>query len=237
MQPHPRNVSNREAEAKLGAIVDKMTQESKAWAKEQLRIEDYEAETSRLEELLAAEEADADDTVASQVDDVLEWTPEDLDEATARQLKDAEAALTWIDRLVSGQAASTTKGKARRQSAKSDENATAQGTELDPRWKDVEYNVDLLRSRSHQFAQLESLAARYVRTVSAQAAQALRDRTSSGDRAGGSKGRLDRLLSGVRESRSDAGLAAGEKREDEAEQAFEPDESDAMDLLRALAKT
>ncbi|GAC74350.1 hypothetical protein PANT_11c00017 [Moesziomyces antarcticus T-34] len=224
--PHPRNESNRKASAQLSAIVEAMRNESLAWSKELTRLEDYEAETSRLEALL-------DDEGAAESGDVIAWDRHDLDEAGLQQLRDAEAAMEWLQKLEAEDAAdapkakSRTKGRASKaaQARGADDDEQLQGTEHDPRWADVEFNVDLLRSRSHQFAQLESLASRYVRTVSAHAAQALRDRTSSSsalagtssssakrgrrkaagdtnDGGHGSSERLEALLSGVRESRS-----------------------------------
>ncbi len=225
--PHPRNESNRKASAQLSAIVEAMRNESLAWSKELTRLEDYEAETSRLEALL-------DDEGAAKSGDVIAWDRQDLDEAGLQQLRDAEAAMEWLQKLETEDAADAPKAKSRTKGRASraaqargadDDNEQLQGTEHDPRWADVEFNVDLLRSRSHQFAQLESLASRYVRTVSAHAAQALRDRTSSSsalagtssssaklgrrkaatdtnDGGHGSSERLEALLSGVRESRS-----------------------------------
>ena len=224
LQPHPRNESNRKAAASLQAIVDAMRTESQAWSKELTRLEDYEAETTRLEALLNEE-------TNTETGDVIAWDRQDLDEEGLQQLRDAEAAIDWLRRLESGDSADAAKAKPRSKGRTSkaanvrpDDDTDLKGTEHDPRWTDVEFNVDLLRSRSHQFAQLESLASRYVRTVSAHAAQALRDRTSSssalagtssssakGGRrktAAGAKGgqggseRLEVLLSGVRESRS-----------------------------------
>ncbi|SPO49357.1 uncharacterized protein PSANT_07050 [Moesziomyces antarcticus] len=225
--PHPRNESNRKASAQLSAIVEAMRNESLAWSKELTRLEDYEAETSRLEALV-------DDEGAAESGDVIAWDRHDLDEAGLQQLRDAEAAMEWLQKLEAEDAADAPKAKSRTKGRASraaqargadDDNEQLQGTEHDPRWADVEFNVDLLRSRSHQFAQLESLASRYVRTVSAHAAQALRDRTSSSsalagtssssakrgrrkaatdtnDGGHGSSERLEALLSGVRESRS-----------------------------------
>jgi hypothetical protein len=224
--PHPRNESNRKASAQLSAIVEAMRNESLAWSKELTRLEDYEAETSRLEALL-------DDEGAAESGDVIAWDRHDLDEAGLQQLRDAEAAMEWLQKLEAEDAADAPKAKSRTKGRSSkaaqargaDDDEQLQGTEHDPRWADVEFNVDLLRSRSHQFAQLESLASRYVRTVSAHAAQALRDRTSSSsalagtssssakrgrrkaagdtnDGGHGSSERLEALLSGVRESRS-----------------------------------
>lgn len=224
LQPHPRNESNRKAAAQLSAIVESMRDESQAWSKELTRLEDYEAETSRLEALLQ------DDSTAES-GDVIAWDRQDLDEAGLQQLRDAEAAMDWLQRLQGDSPADATKTKSRSKgrsskaaNARQDDDTDLKGTEHDPRWSDVEFNVDLLRSRSHQFAQLESLASRYVRTVSAHAAQALRDRTSSssalaGTSSSSAKGgrcktaagtknghggseRLEVLLSGVRESRS-----------------------------------
>ncbi|SPO29613.1 uncharacterized protein UTRI_05435 [Ustilago trichophora] len=224
LQPHPRNESNRKAAAQLSAIVESMRNESQAWSKELTRLQDYEAETSRLEALLHN-----DSTAESG--DVIAWDRQDLDEAGLQQLRDAEAAMDWLQRLQRDSPADATKAKSRSKgrtskaaNARQDDDTDLKGTEHDPRWSHVEFNVDLLRSRSHQFAQLESLASRYVRTVSAHAAQALRDRTSSssalaGTSSSNAKGgrrktaagtknghggseRLEVLLSGVRESRS-----------------------------------
>ncbi|SPO30941.1 uncharacterized protein UTRI_05435_B [Ustilago trichophora] len=224
LQPHPRNESNRKAAAQLSAIVESMRNESQAWSKELTRLEDYEAETSRLEALLQ------DDSTAES-GDVIAWDRQDLDEAGLQQLRDAEAAMDWLRRLQGDSPADATKPKPRAKgrsskaaNARQDDETDLKGTEHDPRWSHVEFNVDLLRSRSHQFAQLESLASRYVRTVSAHAAQALRDRTSSSSALAGTSSssvkagrrktaagtknghggseRLEVLLSGVRESRS-----------------------------------
>ncbi|KAJ1025124.1 hypothetical protein NDA16_002630 [Ustilago loliicola] len=224
LQSHPRNESNRKAAAHLSAIVESMRNESQAWSKELTRIEDYEAETSRLEALLH------EDSTA-ETSDVIAWDRNDLDDAGLQQLRDAEAAIDWLRQLEGGEGAEAAKAKPRSKgrtskaaNAQQDEGAELKGTEHDPRWADVEFNVDLLCSQSHQFAQLESLASRYVRTVSAHAAQALRDRTSSssalaGTSSSSAKGgrrktaagnknghggseRLEVLLSGVRESHS-----------------------------------
>ncbi len=101
-----------------------------------------------------------------------------LDEAGLQQLRDAEAAVEWLRRLEADETARTTESQTTFQgthiqsaTAQQDNEAELKGSEHDPRWADVEFNVDLLRSRSHQFAQLESLANRYVRTVSAHAAK------------------------------------------------------------------
>lgn len=231
LKPHPRNDSNRQASTALGATVDKMTQESRAWSKELVRIEDYEAETLRLEQLLAAGTSESQDVIA--------WDRHDLDETGLRQLQDAEAAMEALRRLDADDAVTLSveppaKGKTPRGGKGRASKAAAvvadatpvdlQGTQRDARWQDVEFNIDLLRSRSHQYAQLETLAAKYIRTVSAHAAQALRDRTSSSsaltgtsttsssqrgkrkvtagvDRGAGTD-RLEMLLSGVRESKS-----------------------------------
>lgn len=266
-QPHPRNESNRKAAAQLSAVVDAMRSESQAWSKELTRLEDYEAETARLEAILQE-----DGTAESG--DVIAWDRQDLDEAGLQQLRDAEAAVEWLQRLQGDGTAEAGKPKSRSKgrtskaaNARSDDEVDLKGTEHDPRWNDVEFNVDLLRSQSHQFAQLESLASRYVRTVSAHAAQALRDRTSSssaiatssssakGGRrktAAGSKNgrggneRLEVLLSGVRESRSIPQPGADGRPINAADQSMadvsasvvqvEPDESDPLDILRALAR-
>lgn len=224
LQPHPRNVSNRKAAAQLSAIVENMRNESQAWSKEQTRLEDYEAETSRLEALLQ-------ENNAAETGDIIAWDRNDLDEVGLQQLRDAEAAIDCLRQLEHGEGAEAPKAKPRSKgrtskaaNARQEHGAEPKGTEHDPRWADVEFNVDLLRSRSHQFAQLESLASRYVRTVSAHAAQALRDRTSSSSALAGTSSssakdgrrksaigsknghggseRLEVLLSGVRESRS-----------------------------------
>uniref|UniRef100_V5EZG3 Kinetochore protein mis13 n=2 Tax=Kalmanozyma brasiliensis (strain GHG001) TaxID=1365824 RepID=V5EZG3_KALBG len=266
-QPHPRNESNRKAAAQLSAVVDAMRSESQAWSKELTRLEDYEAETARLEAILQE-----DGTAESA--DVIAWDRQDLDEAGLQQLRDAEAAVEWLQRLKGDGTTEAVKPKSRSKgrtskaaNARSDDEADLKGTEHDPRWNDVEFNVDLLRSQSHQFAQLESLASRYVRTVSAHAAQALRDRTSSssaiatssssakGGRrktAAGSKNgrggneRLEVLLSGVRESRAIPQPGADGRPINAADQSMadvsasmaqvEPDESDPLDILRALAR-
>ncbi|CBQ69155.1 conserved hypothetical protein [Sporisorium reilianum SRZ2] len=270
LQPHPRNESNRKAAAQLSAIVDAMRTESQAWSKEQTRLEDYEAETARLEALL-------EQVSIAESGDVIAWDRADLDDAGLQQLRDAEAAVAWLQRLQGDDGATEapkpkprSKGRTSKAAAaaaaarQDDDNADLKGTEHDPRWSDVEFNVDLLRSQSHQFAQLESLAGRYIRTVSAHAAQALRDRTSSSSAlsagtssssakarrrktAAGSKNagaRLEVLLSGVRESRaissqprSEAGAADQSVADVSASTAaVEPDESDPTDLLRALAR-
>lgn len=266
LQPHPRNESNRKAAAQLSAIVDAMRSESQAWSKELTRLEDYEAETARLEALLEQ------DSVAES-GDVIAWDGADLDEAGLQQLRDAEAAVEWLQRLQGDGSTEVAKPKPRSKgrtskaaTARQEDEADLKGTEHDPRWSDVEFNVDLLRSQSHQFAQLESLAGRYIRTVSAHAAQALRDRTSSssalaGTSSSSAKGgrrktavsskngrggneRLEVLLSGVRESRSisqpgsEAKPAADQSLADISASmvAVEPDESDPTDLLRALAR-
>lgn len=266
LQPHPRNESNRKAAAQLSAIVENMRNESQAWSKELTRLEDYEAETSRLEALLQED-------ATAETGDVIAWDRNDLDEAGLQQLRDAEAAMDWLRQLEEGPAAEAPKAKPRSKGRTSkaataqqqDENAELKGTEHDPRWADVEFNVDLLRSQSHQFAQLESLASRYVRTVSAHATQALRDRTSSssalagtssssakggrrktaaGNKNGhGSSERLEVLLSGVRESRSISQPSTDASKPDQSiadisasMAAVEPDESDPTDLLRALAR-
>lgn len=268
LQPHPRNESNRKAAAALSSVVESMRAESQQWSKEQTRLEDYEAETSRLEALLQEDGR-------TESSDVIAWDRQDLDEAGLQQLRDAEAAMDWLRRLEAedgGAAAEAAKTKSRSKgrtskaaNARSDDDSGLKGTEHDARWSDVEFNVDLLRSRSHQFAQLESLANRYVRTVSAHAAQALRDRTSSssalaGTSASSAKGgrrktaagakagkeRLEVLLSGVRESRSITQPSTDAKPTSAADQsvldvsasmaAVEPDESDPTDLLRALAR-
>ena len=298
MQAHPRNESNRKAAAQLSAIVESMRNESQAWNKELTRLEDYEAETSRLETLL-----EQDNTTESG--DVIAWDRQDLNETGLQQLRDAEAALDRLLRPEGHEVADTAKPKSRSKgrtskaaAARNEDEAELKGTEHDTRWADVEFNVsistspylnadtplcqghtnteadqlprcipqvDLLRSRSHQFAQLESLASRYVRTVSAHAAQALRDRTSSssamaGTSSSSAKGgrrktaagkkdgseRLEVLLSGVRESRSISQPSTDTKSSNAADQsmadqstsmvAVEPDESDPTDLLRALAR-
>ncbi|KAJ1019637.1 hypothetical protein NDA18_006114 [Ustilago nuda] len=264
LQPHPRNVSNRKAAAQLSAIVENMRNESQAWSKEQTRLEDYEAETSRLEALLQ-------ENSAAETGDIIAWDRNDLDEVGLQQLRDAEAAIDCLRQLEHGEGAEAPKAKPRSKrrtskaaNARQEHGAEPKGTEHDPRWADVEFNVDLLRSRSHQFAQLESLASRYVRTVSAHAAQALRDRTSSSSALAGTSSssakdgrrksatdsknghggseRLEVLLSGVRESRSiSQPLAVNAADQSVADVSasmatVEPDESDPTDLLRALAR-
>ncbi|PWZ00423.1 hypothetical protein BCV70DRAFT_211278 [Testicularia cyperi] len=272
LQPHPRNESNRIASSRLAAVLDGMAKESQAWSKELTRIEDYEAETSRLEELLASS--------TTELDDVIAWDRHDLSEEGLQQLRDADAAMDWLRRLTSDESEATktksrTKGRTSKAAGAKLSEDEFKGTDLDVRWADVEFSVDLLRSRSHQFAQLESLASRYIRTVSAHAAQALRDRTSSssalagaastGSKRGrrkadtqgqstsspsvrGGPDRLERLLSGVRESRSVStasqqplGPTSGADESMAADSSttlatFEPDESDPTDLLRALAR-
>ncbi|KAN0064133.1 hypothetical protein ACQY0O_003300 [Thecaphora frezii] len=298
--PHPRNVSNLEAKSRLSATVDSMTNESSQWQKELWQIEAYEAGTVELEQQLAAlngdtakeadsEAADDDSTELPEV----EWNAEeDLTEAGQQQLEDAQRALAWSEKLLSGNLdvatdaktkAAPTKSKGRGRvskaaaaAAEAEEEAAAQevlGSEQDARWKEVEFNVDLLRHHSHRFARLEQLASRYVRTVSAHNAQALRNRTSTsssyvnaaargkqaaasvrGAAAGeeavddsttdvGGAERLENLLSGIRESRPETAAGAEQadpaRRSESSEAApdrFDPDESDAMDLLRALAR-
>ncbi|SPO39194.1 uncharacterized protein PSFLO_04673 [Pseudozyma flocculosa] len=302
LQPHPRNASNIEAKSRLASTVQNMSSERKQWEKEQWQIEAYEADTAELERQLAATSDDEKDLAS--VDDLpeVEWDEdEDLSDFGRQQLHDARRAIAALDGLLSGNPVGppdatakppASKGKARARSSKAAADAKeaaaaaaltaaedTQGSEQDSRWKDVEFNVDLLRARSHQFAQLQLLASRYVRTVSAQNAQALRDRTSASSSyanaaagtkrsgsmsrgasaeadsdeasAGGGAGRLDRLLGGIRESRSDIGSGAEPapavkrqrtsskdgSQEPPSTDRFEPDESDAMDLLRALAKS
>ncbi|MCO5565941.1 hypothetical protein L7F22_019616 [Adiantum nelumboides] len=58
-----------------------------------------------------------------------------------------------------------------------------QGTDSDPRWEDVEFNADLLNSRSHTYAQLARLSDRYTTAVSARGAQAIGELIGSEDRS------------------------------------------------------
>ncbi|SNX83923.1 uncharacterized protein MEPE_02631 [Melanopsichium pennsylvanicum] len=244
LQLHPRNESNRKAAAQLSAVVEAMRNESQAWSKELTRLEDYEAETARLEALLR------EDSAAGS-GDVIAWDRQDLDEAGLQQLRDAEAAMDWVERLQGSSTDGVPKAKPRKSrtskaaNAKQEDDSELKGTEHDPRWNDIEFNVDLLRSRSHQFAQLESLASRYIRTVSAHAAQALRDRTSSSSALAGpssstakggrrrkmnnnknnngghgSSERLEVLLSGVRESRSITQLKTDENQTSAVDQSI-----------------
>ena len=141
LQPHPRNDSNRKAAAQLSAVVESMRSESQAWSKELARLEDYEAETARLEALLQ------DDSMA-QKGDVIAWDRADLDEAGLQQLRDAEAAVEWLQRLQGDGSTEATKAKPRSKGraskaavARQDDGSDLKGTEHDPRWSEVEFNV------------------------------------------------------------------------------------------------
>lgn len=143
LQPHPRNESNRKAAAQLSAIVDAMRSESQAWSKELTRLEDYEAETARLEALLEQ------DSVAES-GDVIAWDGADLDEAGLQQLRDAEAAVEWLQRLQGDGSTEVAKPKPRSKgrtskaaTARQEDEADLKGTEHDPRWSDVEFNVSI----------------------------------------------------------------------------------------------
>lgn len=146
MQAHPRNESNRKAAAQLSAIVESMRNESQAWNKELTRLEDYEAETSRLETLL-----EQDNTTESG--DVIAWDRQDLNETGLQQLRDAEAALDRLLRLEGHEVADTAKPKSRSKgrtskaaAARNEDEAELTGTEHDTRWADVEFNVSISTS-------------------------------------------------------------------------------------------
>ncbi|PWN52490.1 hypothetical protein IE53DRAFT_367158 [Violaceomyces palustris] len=309
LQPHPRNVSNRANVDRLASLVDAMSRESLAWTTARERLREFEKETAALEALLSEERISLRKDPTSLVMDADEeqevgWTKEDLDEEGLAQMEGARKALAWLDSLRSGsqqagtnpstngnkaKAAGSNKGKGKVKAGREEEDSDVAGSEYDPRWKDVEFNIDLLRSRSHQFSQLEKISSRYVRTVSAQAAQSLRDRTKttyakapvskknlSTTVASSSKGRgstaakasssnsneegaadqqdanqqarMENLLSGIRESSGlvevgvdgkEEGREEGVVREGEEDdlpvRRGSPDESDAIDVLRAFA--
>lgn len=152
-----------------------MTNESSQWQKELWQIEAYEAGTVELEQQLAAlngdtakeadsEAADDDSTELPEV----EWNAEeDLTEAGQQQLEDAQRALAWSEKLLSGNLdvatdaktkAAPTKSKGRGRvskaaaaAAEAEEEAAAQevlGSEQDARWKEVEFNVSLFAART-----------------------------------------------------------------------------------------
>lgn len=149
LQPHPRNESNRKAAAQLTAIVEAMRSESQAWSKELTRLQDYEAETARLEALLQ-------DDRAAESSDVIAWNSQDLDEAGLQQLRDAEAAIEWLGRLQRDSTTEMAKAKPRSRArsskaanARQDDEADLRGTEHDARWSDVEFNVSFSNGASH----------------------------------------------------------------------------------------
>lgn len=109
-----------------------------------------------------------------------------------------------------------------------------QGTDVDPRWEEVEFNADLLHSRAHSYAQLANLSDRYTSAISARGAQAIgeligrEDRfstiASAGTREGGTgtssstsasstsmisregQNTLSRILSGIRKLESGSSI-------------------------------
>lgn len=108
-----------------------------------------------------------------------------------------------------------------------DDETMIAGTDLDPRWRDVEYRADVLHSHTHIADRLSLLSSSYTSSISARAAQALRQlafapgdaaeaaaagsstiaaeqqRGTGGESAESRKAgreRLEKILRGVRES-------------------------------------
>lgn len=216
-KPHPRNIANTSSSERLSLHLESLTREVEAWRTEEAKLDAYEEETRRLVEEartnLALEGPD-DVTLPSggAEPELLEWADTDLSEGQLEQLQEARRALAYEAPWAAGdggtrgdaavRAASLSLGtRASQFSSRKDGKRRAsdgvdrglveeayRGTELDDRWSDVEFHADLLRSQTHRYAQLSSLADRYLSEVSTRATRALRDLADGTVRSASSSG-------------------------------------------------
>lgn len=290
---NPMNESNELLSSQLASLVASLRAEKARWEKEQESIEEYEDATAAMLRTTASAAStkdsvnkllSSDATVPPRpgtIPNELSWTAADLGPEGSRRLQDAQRALAlekhWllddaprsdllqaaIYRAAEQQQAADDGLKA---GANGEEEALAlRGTDLDERWQDFEFQVDLLRSRTHSVDQLNLLTSSYANAISSRAAQALRQlafggrdsaessgalSTNSGDGTTESRqirrDRTEKLLRGIRES---IGLARTEDVEDADETelfsaggnatgrpSFLADQS-AADLFKAFAST
>jgi hypothetical protein len=144
---HPRNEANREKKRKLEEVVQNLKREKDAWERERRELDGIKRETDALARRLEDKCVPNIDELVDSLEEEGQWNTEDR-----KRLQMLKKALdNGIDHI---------------------------GTEVeDPRWNDVEFNADLLRSKAHTFAQLSSLSQRYIAAVSARGAKALKEMT------------------------------------------------------------
>lgn len=153
----------------------------------------------------------------TQADD-LAWDSRDIGSQMDQMMQDARRALAmeegWLPDVVSSptvefealekaiRAAAATrrsalqntlskKGKRGSETAAmadEDDSKASAGTEQDPRWKDFEFQSDLLHSRTHIMDRLSLLSSSYTSSISSRAAQALRQLAFAPADAGAGQG-------------------------------------------------
>jgi len=240
--PHPRNEANLKAQLQLVKTVRDMQQEEKTWEEVQAELKAFEEETMRLKEKqdslgVEDETMNALDVTSMEGDE--EWSPED-----AIRMEKARRALVleqeWATGSSQGEKVIRKASEYISVGQEQQQQAATLGTELDLRWRDVEFKSDLLRAKAHSFAQLSALSQRYIRAISARGAKALQEMTqgNSQDNESSSQNQvnLDRILSSIRTIEDERGEDDDENddHEQQRDQGGIGDVSDG-DILRALA--
>lgn len=192
------NARNRKKKVELEEVVQSLKREKAAWEKEQKELDRLRQEIDAL----SREDDELDDD--ADIEHIL-----DLDGEEGQWSAEERRQLELVKRVLD-------KGKARASSglgrADAGQHLSSLDAETDPRWKDVEFNADLLLSKTHTFAQLSSLSQRYIAAVSARGAKALKEMTegprqklgslhslaSSSTISRESRDNLDQILSEIR---------------------------------------
>lgn len=184
LPPHPLNESNKKQESILKVSVKELQRQDKARKQVEDDLSKFERETEQLRMQMEEEKGENHDQRGDELEAIAadvwqdEWTAEDR-----VRLKKAAGAISSSRSDASDLAHDSTLVAAAMQFLKkcgsTRDDIDHAGRVTDPRWNDVEYSVDLLRSKSHNLAQLSSLSQRYIAAVSARGAMALKEMTSS----------------------------------------------------------
>lgn len=152
-----RNEKNYETRREKQRLVEDLQLEKRAWKSVEDEVETFEKETQRLREEGNQEEDVQIDNVLDSIEEDNGWTKEDK-----RRLERVKQVLI-----------------VERQRDKEGDFTSTCGTEMDSRWKEIEFKADKLHSMTHTFSQLSTLSQRYIDTISAQGAKALKEMTES----------------------------------------------------------
>lgn len=239
-EPHPRNVANVKQEAILIKSVKDMQSEENAWKEAEAELEMFEAETQKLKEEDEGER-DVDGLDVTYMEGDIAWEEEDR-----IRIKLARKALSLEHDWATG--SSQGEEIIRKVPCPSKDIDESLGSELDPRWRVVEFKADLLRSKAHSFAQLSALSQRYINAVSAGGAKAIQDMTfgataESHQHQGNSSSNqsqvnLERILSSIRAIEDERGEQQDGRDSDDDELRRRQErigDTSEGDILRALA--
>ncbi|WFC99553.1 hypothetical protein MYAM1_002298 [Malassezia yamatoensis] len=250
LKPHPRNESNFHAMKQLEGMRNQLQTELRSWNKQQKGLAGLDAEAGRLNQLSQQlsdslhsdeDQGTEEERIAEEVayglvgtwpneldvDETQRWTITDLDKDTSEQLKFAQNVLQCTEAM--NEAIS-----AQRQNLPSE---NIPGTETDEHVPAIELSLDQIYAQLHRFQQLDQASKLYVEHVARRASEALQERTNAGLATfatqnsedpwtgAGEQQRLDRLLANIRQPSQSL------NNETSASQ------TDARDLLRALARS